>query len=59
MKRSIIGSYHELSAKHLPAYLSEIGFRQKNRQKPYLFRETVAKLLEPESVPYEQLIAVN
>jgi len=59
LKRSIIGSYHQLSAKHLPAYLSEIGFRYNNRQNPYLFRDAIAKLLESEILPYERLIAVS
>ncbi len=54
---SIVGSYHQLSAKHLPAYLSEVGFRYNNHRNPYLFRDTLLKLLESESLPYSQLTA--
>jgi hypothetical protein len=39
-KRSIIGSYHQVSVKHL--YLDEFEFRINNRENPYLFRDTFA-----------------
>lgn len=56
LKRSIIGSYHQLSAKHLPAYLDEISFRYNNRENPYLFRDTLMALLNSEPMPYKELI---
>jgi hypothetical protein len=56
-KRSIVGSYHQLSAKHLQAYLDEMAFRFNNRENPYLFHETLAKLVESENLPYRQLVA--
>ena len=34
LKRSIIGSYHQVSAKHLDAYLDELEFRYNNRENP-------------------------
>src|SRR5205823_10368758 len=37
LKRSIVGSYHRLSAKHLEAYLAEFEFRFNNRENEYLF----------------------
>src|SRR5690242_1874961 len=40
LKRSVVGSYHQLSAKHLPAYLDEFAFRFNNRENPFLFRDT-------------------
>lgn len=48
LKRSVIGTYHQLSAKHLPAYLDEIAFRFDNRDNEYLFSETLpcAELVE-------------
>lgn len=55
-KRSIVGSYHQLSAKHLDAYLDEMAFRFNNRENPYLFRDTLLKLTESESLPYQQLV---
>jgi transposase-like protein len=57
LKRSIIGSYHQLSVKHLPAYLGEIAFRFNNRENPYLFRDTLLALLSSEALTYETLIA--
>ncbi|MEX2246452.1 MAG: IS1595 family transposase [Dehalococcoidia bacterium] len=56
LKRSLIGSYHQLSAKHLPAYLDELSWRFNNRQNPYLFRDTVRRLLDAETLRYQQLI---
>jgi transposase-like protein len=57
LKRSIVGSYHQLSAKHLPAYLDEIAFRFNNRQNPYLFRDTVLRLIDGETLPFKELVA--
>jgi transposase-like protein len=56
-KRSIVGSYHQLSAKHLDAYLDEFAFRFNNRENPYLFRDTLLRLLDAETLPYKELIA--
>ena len=56
-KRSVIGSYHQVSAKHLDAYLDEFEWRFNNRKNPYLFRDTLLKLIESDSLPYEQLTA--
>ena len=56
-KRSIVGSYHQLSTKHLPAYLDEMAFRFNNRENPYLFRDTLLKLIKADSLPYSELIA--
>jgi transposase-like protein len=56
-KRSVVGSYHQLSAKHLPAYLDEFEFRFNNRHNAYLFRDTLMKLVRAETLEYRQLIA--
>jgi len=56
-KRSIVGSYHQLSAKHLPAYLDEMAFRFNNRHNPYLFRDTLIRLVKAETLEYQELIA--
>ena len=53
---TVIGAYHQLSAKHLPAYLDEMAFRFNNRNNPYLFRDTVLRLVEGETLPYAELI---
>jgi transposase-like protein len=57
LKRSIIGSYHQVSAKHLDAYLDELEFRFNNRENPHMFRDAMCKLLVANSLPYEKLIA--
>lgn len=56
-KRSIVGSYHRVSAKHLDAYLDEFEFRFNNRSNPYLFRDTLLKLLDSANLPYQRLVA--
>lgn len=53
--RSIVGAYHKVSTKHLDAYLDELEWRFNNRQNPYLFRETLRKLLAAQSLPYARL----
>ncbi len=55
LKRSIVGSYHQLSVKHLPAYLDEMAFRFNNRENPFLFRDTILKLLQTKTLPYAKL----
>jgi transposase-like protein len=56
LKRSVVGTYHQLSAKHLPAYLDEISFRFNNRDNPYLFRDTLLRLIEGETLPFKELV---
>src|SRR5215210_6449111 len=56
LKRSIIGSYHQVSAKHLDAYLDELEFRFNNRENPHMFRDAMCKLLVANSLPYAKLI---
>jgi transposase-like protein len=56
LKRSIMGSYHQVSKKHLDAYLDELEWRFNNRENPYLFRDTLIKLINSENLPYEKLI---
>ena len=55
LKRGIVGSWHKVSAKHLEAYLDEMTFRFNNRSNPYLFRDTMMKLLETPILEYKKL----
>jgi transposase-like protein len=57
LKRGIVGSWHKVSAKHLPAYLDEMTFRFNNRHNPYLFRDTMLKLIEAPVLEYKELTA--
>jgi transposase-like protein len=54
-KRSIVGSYHQLSIKHLDRYLDEFEFRFNNRHNPFLFRDTLLRLLTTEQLEYKEL----
>ncbi len=57
LKRSIVGSYHKISVKHLDAYLDELEWRYNNRNNPYLLRDTFRQLLKAENVEYKKLVA--
>jgi transposase-like protein len=57
LKRGIIGTWHRVSAKHLQAYLDEMCWRFDNRKNPYLFRDTLTRMLESEHVEYKTLTA--
>jgi hypothetical protein len=46
---------HRLSAKHLEAYLNERPFWFNNRSNPYLFRDTLMKLIEAPVLEYKKL----
>lgn len=56
-KRSIVGSYHNVSQKHLDRYLDEFEFRFNNRNNPYLFRDTLLRLLSSANLEYKSLTA--
>jgi transposase-like protein len=55
--RSVIGAYHKLSVKHLPAYLDEAAFRWNNKDNPFMFRDTILKLVEGDALPFKELVA--
>ncbi len=55
-KRSVVGTYHQMSAKHLPAYLDEMAFRFNNRNNAFLFRDTLLRMIEGETLPYAELV---
>lgn len=56
LKRSVAGSYHKVSAKHLDRYLDELEWRFNNRENPYLFRDTLTKLLGSSNLEYKELV---
>ena len=45
-KRSIVGAFHKISRKHLDRYLEEMEWRFNNRDNPYMFRNTLKRILE-------------
>ena len=56
-KRGIVGSFHQVSHKHLDRYLDEFEFRYNNRKNAHLFRDTLTRLVTAKALPYEQLTA--
>jgi transposase-like protein len=57
LKRGIVGTWHKVSAKHLPAYLDEMCFRFNNRNNQFLFRDTMTRLLLSDNLEYKHLTA--
>jgi transposase-like protein len=41
-KRSIVGSFHQVSKKYLPLYIAEAQFRYNNRHNPDIFGLAIA-----------------
>ncbi|MFZ1221411.1 MAG: transposase [Chthoniobacterales bacterium] len=54
-KRGAIGTHHQLSVKHLDAYLDELEHRFNDRDNNFLFRDTLLKLVKAEKLPYAEL----
>ena len=55
LKRGIMGTWHKVSAKHLAAYLDEMTWRFDNRKNPYLFRDTLLRLIHSGNLEYKEL----
>ena len=56
LKRGIIGSFHQISVKHLHRYLDEFQFRWNNREAADIFVLVVAALVIGGALPYAKLI---
>jgi len=50
-----MGTWHRISAKHLQAYLDEMTWRFDNRKNPFLFRDTMLKLIASDNLEYKEL----
>ncbi len=57
LKRGIIGSWHKISAKHLPAYLDEMTFRFNRRKRSDLFIDTLRHMVTAPVLTFEKLTA--
>jgi transposase-like protein len=55
-KRSVIGSFHKISFKHLDRYIDEFEFRFNNRNNPYIFRDAMKELLTCGNLEYKDLV---
>src|SRR5439155_23454812 len=56
LKRVIIGSFHQVSIKHLHRYLSEFQFRWNNGEAHQIFMLVIAALVIGSAMPYKNLI---
>ena len=54
-KRGIVGSYHQISAKHLQSYIDEFEWRFNGRDNPELFRDTMVRLLNTPKMEFKEL----
>ena len=57
LKRGIMGSWHKISAKHLPAYLDEMTFRFNRRKSSTLFLDTLRHMVTAPVLTFERLTA--
>lgn len=57
LKRGIVGSWHKVSAKHLPAYLAEMEFRFNRRKSSTLFLDTLRHMITTPVLTFENLTA--
>jgi transposase-like protein len=55
LKRGIIGSFHQVSIKHLQRYLNEFGYRFNRREDADMFEQTVSRLCAGKALPYAKL----
>lgn len=56
LKRAVIGTYHQLSIKHLQRYLDEFGYRFNRREDADLFEQTVSRMASVRPMPYAKLV---
>jgi hypothetical protein len=57
LKRGIIGSWHKISTKHLPAYLAEMEYRFNRRNRSDLFIDTLRHMVTASALTFEKLTA--
>jgi hypothetical protein len=57
LKRGIIGSWHKVSAKHLPAYLEGMTFRFSRRNSKTLFLDSLRHMVTADPLTFEELTA--
>ena len=56
-KRSIVGAFHHISVKHMDRYLEELEWRFNNRDNPYIFMDTLRKVVRTPHLTYRDLVA--
>ena len=56
-KRSIMGAFHKMSAKHMDRYLEELEWRFNNRNNPRIFHDTMKRIVNTDPMTYRDLTA--
>jgi transposase-like protein len=56
-KRGVIGTWHKISAKHLPAYLQEMAFRFNRQKRSDLFIDTLRHMVTADPLTFAELTA--
>jgi transposase-like protein len=59
LKRGVVGTYHQLSIKHLQRYLNEFSYRFNRREDADLFEQTVGRMAGVPQMPYAKLVEEN
>lgn len=54
-KRSLMGSFFGVSAKHIDRYLSELEWPFNNRDKSRIFIDTLKRIVTTSAMPYAEL----
>ena len=55
-KRSIIGAFHRISARHFGRYMEEMEWRFNNRNNPHRFRDTLVRIVRTPPVRCRELV---
>lgn len=56
-KRGLIGSFHQVSVKHLGRYMAEFDYRFNNRKDVDIFIKTIARMCRVSPMQYKELTA--
>lgn len=59
LKRAVVGTYHQLSIKHLQRYLNEFSYRFNRREDADMFEQTVARMAGIGAMSYQKLVEQN
>ena len=56
-KRSLVGSFHKMSKKHMDRYLEEMEWRFNNRHNPHIFYDALKRIVNTGNLTYQNLVA--
>ena len=56
-RRSLIGAFHKMSAKHMDRYLEEFEWRFNNRDNPDIFIDALKRIVNTGNLTYRKLVA--